>query len=403
MDIFLFNPDTDLALASNKLSYTASLPIRQMAQGLAALPLWYASSDAYVLFPDAEFESQSEFVKKVNKAFGREIKPLSYGQLSGLREACFHPWGWNRSLCHKLLLAGVNESCLPSEKQLEQTRRLSSREQVHHVLKSFENESGCCGMSMNLSDIQSCRDFVDAHPEGVVFKSPWSSSGKGLCWCRDGFTSHLEAWCSKVIREQGLVTVQPYYHRIYDFAMEFRLDGKGSVDFIGYSLFRTNEHGAYLGNVLASDDAIESLLSQGLEAGVLWRVKRKMIEVLANFDYQGYMGVDMMICLDGKSGRRVVHPCVEMNWRMNMGIVSHEFAKYFMHPASEGFLQVENMALSGLKKNDMELEMDEALKSMKNGNINEGKIILSGGKNSPFVAYASIDQGFNCTASLSLP
>lgn len=403
MDIFLFNPDTDLALAANKQAYTASMPVRQMALGLAALPVWYATPGACILLPDEIFEEQEKYILRMNKAFAMDVRPLSYSHLSGIKEACFHPWGWNKSVRNRLLRAGVSPSCLPDEAQLEHLRQLSSREQVRRVLECFQEDPDYCGLSMNFSDEHSCQVFADAHPEGVVFKSPWSSSGKGLCWCRNGYDTRHKAWCTKVIREQGLVTAQPYYHRLSDFAMEFKHDGHGNVEFIGYSLFHTNEQGAYLGNVLASDEIIEKKLSQGLDTNVLPRIRKKMAEVLALFDYQGYMGVDMMVCQEEQTGRHLVHPCVEMNWRMNMGIVSHELMQRFVHPSCEGIMQVENLALSSLGKYDLEHDMNKTLDCLENGKVHKGKIILSWGNKSSFVAYASIYQGANCTASLSLP
>ena len=54
MELYLFNPETDLALATDGASYTASEKVRQMAHDLAALPLWYASSGSAILVPDEE-------------------------------------------------------------------------------------------------------------------------------------------------------------------------------------------------------------------------------------------------------------------------------------------------------------------------------------------------------------
>lgn len=49
-------------------------------------------------------------------------------------------------------------------------------------------------------------------------------------------------------------------------------------------------------------------------------------------DYAGYLGVDMMICREGENF--LVHPCVEINLRMNMGVVARLFYdRYVAFPA----------------------------------------------------------------------
>lgn len=42
MKLYLFNPDSDLALASNEENYMAPASARRMIQDLALLPMWYA-------------------------------------------------------------------------------------------------------------------------------------------------------------------------------------------------------------------------------------------------------------------------------------------------------------------------------------------------------------------------
>ncbi len=42
MKLYVFNPDTDMALANNEENYIAPASVRRMAQDLALLPIWYA-------------------------------------------------------------------------------------------------------------------------------------------------------------------------------------------------------------------------------------------------------------------------------------------------------------------------------------------------------------------------
>ena len=67
MDLYLFNPETDLALASHGANYTASEKIRQMAHDLAVLPLWYAPQGSGIWVPD---EESARFVEKICSQLG---------------------------------------------------------------------------------------------------------------------------------------------------------------------------------------------------------------------------------------------------------------------------------------------------------------------------------------------
>ena len=55
MKLYIFNPDTDLALANNSENYIPSARVKQMERELAMLPMWYAEQGSNIListYPD---------------------------------------------------------------------------------------------------------------------------------------------------------------------------------------------------------------------------------------------------------------------------------------------------------------------------------------------------------------
>ena len=118
--------------------------------------------------------------------------------------------------------------------------------------------------------------------------------------------------------------------------MEYLADGRGGVDWVGYSLFETDLHGNYKLNLLQPDWEIERRLSLYVTPEILRTVSfrlREILQELLGTDYAGYLGVDMMICRDGETF--LVHPCVEVNLRMNMGVVARLFYdRYIAAPVS---------------------------------------------------------------------
>lgn len=337
MKLYLFNPDTDLALADNNENYMPPASARLMARDLALLPIWYAQPGSAVLAPSAY---NADFLKRMRQSFPLQVQLVTEPELPDYAESQIVPWGWNPAIRKYLLSRGIAERKLPMAEALRIYRKLASREEVDSLLDSFIDFDECCGDSFNLTRLSDCREFVE-HFDYSVLKAPWSGSGKGLNWCKGTFTPSIAGWCQRVLREQKLVVASPAYNKVEDFAMEFYSDGCGRLLFVGYSLFTTNSSGAYMGNQLLSAEEFEKRMGQYIPLLLLIRLRERMQETLAAYShiYNGYFGVDMMVCKDGD--QFLIHPCVEVNLRMNMGVVAHLFHQNFLAPDRVGRFMVE--------------------------------------------------------------
>lgn len=330
-EIYLFNPENDMALANFTPYYKTPSEIIRMANDLSVLPAWYAPE-------------------------GSTIKVDSLSRVSLWREQCpasnflpdviwsaewenmpYKPWGWSPSLLYTLRKAGVNDSFLLSDMQMGQIRVLSGRQCCVKILESFSRMDGLCGKAMTCNSMTQVKKYITSL-ERCVLKAPWSGSGRGIMYVSSKeWNDSAEGWVSRVLRVQGEIMVEPLYNKVCDFAMEFYADGNGSVSFVGYSLFDTDAHGNYKGNFLLSDGQINKILSQYIPDEVFDNVCRTMegsLASLLNKDYCGFFGVDMMICLE--DGKYLLHPCVEINLRMNMGVVSHTIFNRYVHCLSHG-------------------------------------------------------------------
>ena len=123
--------------------------------------------------------------------------------------------------------------------------------------------------------------------------------------------------------------------------MEFYSDGTGEVTFMGYSLFHTGKSGMYEGNRLLSNEAIWKQLSQYIPSKVLTDLENCLkyrLSALVGTVYKGYLGVDMMICRFPENEKPVfrIHPCVEINLRMNMGVVARFLYDRYVRSGSTG-------------------------------------------------------------------
>lgn len=332
MKLYIFNPDTDLALANNRENYIPPTRVKQMSKELELLPLWYAEDESFILTTTYN----AEFTKSIERDFG--IKATCTKEIPLIDEVS--PWGWNITLRKQLLNKGIHSNILPSLQELSQYRELSGRDKDTEVLHNLQPANEFTAEVIH--DIEKCREYAHKNPR-CIFKAPWSGSGKGLLWCYGKYDDKSDGWCIRVIKEQGFVIATPIYDKLQDFAMEYYSDGEGNISFIGYSLFSTNTKGAYKGNILQSEEQHRNTLSRYIDLQTLdatnIRLQEELSSTYAN-KYKGYIGVDMIIC-HAKDGKYALHPCVEVNMRMNMGVLSTIFAKRYLHPGSQAIFSIE--------------------------------------------------------------
>lgn len=344
--LYIFNPDTDLALGNNSPHYQPPVLIKKMSDDLSVLPAWYVggSGDGVWVNDCKKVQCWSD-----NLPLSLDVCWVSSQTLlHGIGEII--PWGWNKSLLKKLNMSGLSSSGLPTEDEVDVIRRLSSRETAVLLLKALNCYPETCGYSCICHTMDEVETSLKEPIEDgdilkrKLLKSPWSGSGKGLKWANNESEQILKNWCRRILDAQQAVIVEPEYNKVEDFAMEFYADGKGSVSFIGFSLFSTSADGSYKCNYLMSDDDILVHLTYYVSCDVLEMIKcelQKMLSSVLRNDYKGFLGVDMMICRFSSQPFFRLHPCVEVNLRMNMGILSHYLYKNRIAPGCTGIFQID--------------------------------------------------------------
>lgn len=335
--LYIFNPEHDLALASGEANYMAPASARRMASELALLPMWYAEEGSVVLAPSAY---NLDYVKKIQELLGLSVDLITEPELAIEPDLDIRPWGWDVALRKRLSVLGVDEVLLPSMGQLNDLREYSHRSKAVALLPELQLNEYFCGESYYLKTPEEWKRFVEGRKE-CLLKAPLSGSGKGLNWCKGIFTSFISGWCTRVAASQGGVIAEPIYNKVEDFAMEFYSDGAGELTFVGYSLFHTGKSGMYEGNRLLSNGAIRKQLAQYVPLEALMDLENCLkyrLSALVGTVYKGYLGVDMMICRFPENEKPVfrIHPCVEINLRMNMGVIARFLHDRYVRPGSTG-------------------------------------------------------------------
>lgn len=237
------------------------------------------------------------------------------------------PWGWSKTARSFFLQHGVDSSRMPTESELDTWRALSSREfaayYISLFLRQYADKAFFVGQNMRFISQEVIEDTIgDMRRDGrcCVVKSPWSSSGRGIVVVRQWDDDVCNRIFS-IAKKQGGVLIDTYYDKLLDFALEFKVE-EGHVSFLGYSLFSSSLEGKYGYNIVDSQEwiitEIESTVGFSLES--LRDAHLALLQKHLGEKYHGFLGIDMMAVR--ADNMIAVHPCVEINMRLNMGILA---------------------------------------------------------------------------------
>ncbi len=348
--LYYFNPDHDLALANGNAHFQAPESAMAFADDLSLLPCWFAEEVA------SEVLSDQEFTEELN-VLGLDVATIPLFSKDKIEEFKVEPWGWDMAVRKFFLNNGVAEKLLPSPEKIEAYKQLAHRRLTIEAMNYLRGQSmypdSLPQSAVELSSMADVNAFASKYKE-VVFKAPWSGSGKGVFWSSGPLTPSLSGWCKRVIEKQGSVMGEVAYDRVQDFAMEFKV-GRGDVIFAGYSLFFTEGSGIYRGNYLWSNEDIEAELTKWVSVDYLNWIRGE----LANFlrekvakTYTGFVGVDMFIykqcimhnaqCTIEDAIEYKINPVVEFNLRMTMGMVARTIYDRCVQKGVRGMFMIDH-------------------------------------------------------------
>lgn len=335
--LYLFAPENDMALAFGGKYYTPTPVAQAISSDLSLLPIWYADESHAQVWSKQQVDA---CMQETLNALGITARPTSKPSRS---TAECHPWGWSAYIADKLARGGIAHDILPNDKAIEQIRELSGRatsciimQQLRDLLPHYQHPP----LPVALRSDSDVEEYVSTQPASIL-KAPWSSSGRGV-WRVNGIYDKMTARsASGIIRKQGYIMGETWQDKICDLAMEFYSDSSTSR-FAGYSYFLTDERGAYQSNILASNDEIEQMLSQYIAPTTLHEVRNALCSIITSLiapHYKGYMGIDMIIYRNNQ-GQILLHPCIELNLRMSMGMVARIIADRYLAPSAQGTYHV---------------------------------------------------------------
>ena len=336
----IFNPEHDLALAFGGTNYTPPPMARLLRRDLQLLPMWIGCKGDCVLSQDGENDAQ--WVETVNRYYDLGVNVVSVEQIPIFDKIL--PWGWNHYLRRRLVLDDAQEQALPSIEYIDNIRMLSHRRISIEIHRMFlERVNGLHNITpMECYDIESVLEYARKHPCAYT-KAPWSSSGKGIYRALDINGLDFTRWVSGIIKRQGSIMCERPLNAVLDFAMEFKCEG-GKSEFIGYSVFNNDTHSSFSGGLIGATDFLHKTIVESLgDEQLLCDVRATAVNIVDNLiapQYNGYLGIDMMIYRD-ENGELCLNPCIELNLRTTMGVVSSVIGNNFLAEGVNGTFYVD--------------------------------------------------------------
>lgn len=329
MQIHIYNPEHDYALASNSSFYTPPSEICELRRRDTLVPLlWANAGDALVVSDDTDKKSLPDTPGITILHFSE----LDYYYKSN-PGATISPWGWDPAILHRLIQSGIPATALPSVQWISGLRKLSHRRtsvQFNMLLNKALTLRGlaqhCTPSAVEFKDPVSALEWLGKTGD-AFFKAPWSSSGRGiLCTIDLDPLKHIEPWVRGIIRRQGSVLAEPIFNKKIDFATEWYIsnssDGKPGVFFIGLSAFNSSRRGKYHYQIKESKKLEKKWINSiapDFNDAFIDAQKEALEQLLGDIPlsnrYTGYLGIDMMASETGK-----IHGGVELNFRHTMGI-----------------------------------------------------------------------------------
>ncbi|MDR2980283.1 MAG: hypothetical protein LBV02_07585, partial [Bacteroidales bacterium] len=273
--------------------------------------------------------------------------PVTTATLGETKHAEIVCWGVSPQAIH--LFETLNEKhsthfILPVWR--DEHRYLSRREAGSEVLRKLTEmipEISPSLIPQYTDSIKEMEKTIQQSPVPLLVKSPYSSSGRGLLWLWNGLGAKERELLCGMLRKQQHVSLEPILNKKLDFSLQYACDGNGSISLEGYSIFATNDKGAYIGSHLAPQSNLIGRITAFIPNELLRRVENELTRLIKHqyaACYKGCVGVDMMIYEE--NGEYKIHPCVEINMRYSMGYVALKIQQNYLSPGATGVFRIDH-------------------------------------------------------------
>lgn len=350
--LFFFNPTNEMAIANGEVSYMPPRNLLKFEHDMAALP-WLLGDDKDFVLVKEKKENSLEHLSGYNWKIPKIISSPDDLPQTSRQNLWFNPWGWSPSVYKhfKEFLPFVHPQWEdhPFSKWNDHMADLLSRETGYQLLKTLkeiksdnENHYSLISLPENPLQITKQEDLPDILKKlspPLIIKTPFSASGRGLFRIRSLDDAPEDSqWVKGMLKRQGKIYIEKMLNKIQDVSFQFYLT-ENSIKYLGHNFFYTEASGQFAGCAIGYPENDSSLFADQkkvneaiLQATELLKEGLEKSEVYKH--YTGPAGIDG-IFFEDENGSLRLQPCLEINFRYNMGYANVLF-KRKMHPSARG-------------------------------------------------------------------
>lgn len=398
-DVFYFNPTCELAVANGSFSYMPPRLLREFEQDCSVLPFVFGKSRDFVL---TEKMPSKEFILKLTDAGFEMPEFCSLKELiSGKTETIgsIYPWGWSPAA--HFYLKELKEKCSHEFRESpvyiwkEDHKTLFERITSLHFLtdfleqnpKEFFVDQELIGTKAN--SIEEIEELLKKHIP-LVLKAPMSSSGRGIQIIRkQTLNTSNRQWISGILNQQKYLIAEPFLDKVVDLSFQFKISND-DPEYLGFSVFETNSNGQYQSTLIHPE--INQTISMEMEAKIsatALLLKEALKDSVYTKLHRGFLGIDAMIYRE-KEGLKI-QPCIEINSRMNMGILTTQIEKK-THDDTTGKFALFYGSRCEFKRFADNMILEQPIK-LRNGKLSSGFVsLVEPDKETQFGAYFSLTE-----------
>ncbi|MFV0366536.1 MAG: hypothetical protein ACK5JS_08580 [Mangrovibacterium sp.] len=344
--LFHFNSTCEIAIANGSPYFNTTAILKRFEQDFASIMQVFASENDYIL---SEEKIDAEFLKLGQKLGFPPVNFVSLAELkakqatdSSLR---FDVQSWGDSPAEDFYLKDIKHEGIGF-----------TADKLRVIERAFAAKLLETGLATDwqyalLGEVQELKSsIIRSEDEAeqylyenlpVVFKSPFSSSGRGLMVLRKPDLNEANRkWINTIIAQQGYVVASKWLDKLQDFSFQFD-STTTDLHFEGVSYFCTNSNGQYQAHELNRHDFVLQEGNDRVCHADLVQLGKQLQASLLQSDllkhHCGKFGVDGLIYRSANGLR--LHPLVEINPRHTMGAVSLALQK-FIHEEARGYYRM---------------------------------------------------------------
>jgi hypothetical protein len=319
--------------------------LRGFEEELATLMMFFASPHDHVL---KETPVSNEFLDSMEQC-GFIIpkiiqKTVSLDLLESQNQIVeLNPWGWSPAELN--YLSGYKQSRELHEKAknilmhslFERKHAVNFVHQLHSCFPApfFPGKEQLPSIIDSVFEVE---NYLERHQQ-IVLKLPLSSSGRGLQVIRKNkLNESNKRWVLTGLKQQKYLVGEPLFNKKQDLSFQFEFEISGKINYLGTSYFSTNGNGQYLGQHLNYPvQNKEKYFSESVINDLSELLLKQLEKSIFKEHYYGFLGIDALVYTE--NGQTKIQPCLEINPRYNMGILSCQIENN-IHPESTGLFQV---------------------------------------------------------------